>query len=803
MYKIITKLLFFLFIHIGSCFAQEPVFKHYDRSSGLTSDYVNAIFQDNKGFVWVSSDKGVTRYDGKDFLHFNTDNGLAANMVYNIWEDTQGLIWFEVYEKNLCYWDGKQIHISNIPKMDYKVFKSSHRSLNIKQIKKHPIAHLIRELDTTKRIEIDTLTDYEGNRWASVFGKGVYRSIPYLKNWQTNDEIVNWYKDSQNQVYLIGRKAVYIYQDNLLIQKINIPDMRAIAEDKNKQFWIGGLYDWTITQHLTDVSNKNHCSGISDIIIDKEKAWISTFGSGVIIKNNNKTDSLNIKNGLVSNTIERLIQTPSYFWATTYGNGVSRIDKNGIIQNFNQKMGLLSNITYYVHEQNAKTFWIASEGGISIFEDQKLIQNITTPEKILAITQYKDIFYAVSEKNLYEIQNYTLRKLGAVYLLPPNIQAGINRVFIENSIIYIAHTQGLSTIDLNKLIIHTSKPQIQILEIKSKSQFLNAHQIVLKHDDNFLRMRVAVLSFLNENENKISYRLKGENTEWSEPKNIKEITLSNLSYQKHTLEIKALNANGTESEIFSISVEVIVPFWRETWFLMLITLISLGLFTLLVRYISYRRLRNKLKVLELQQKIQQERERIARDLHDNVGSQLTYIIANLEHTAENLAEKPKNQLEELSDFTRQTINQLRETIWAINQTAITFESFESKVRDLIWNYTKRFKEPKITVQIHLDQNITLNSVQALNLYRIVQESLNNAFKHSKAQEIVVKIQTIHGYFKMSIKDNGVGFDKTQPEIFQNYGLVSLETRAKEIEASLNIEAEMKKGVEIILEMKLD
>jgi signal transduction histidine kinase len=456
-----------------------------------------------------------------------------------------------------------------------------------------------------------------------------------------------------------------------------------------------------------------------------------------------------------------------------------------------------------VYEQHKNLFWIASQGGISIFKDNQLIQNIITPEKILAITAYKNVFYAVSEKNLYEIQNYTLKNIGMVYLLPPNVSAGINRVFIENNLIYIAHTQGLSLLDLNKIVVNISKPQIQILEIKSKNTFFDISKVILKHNDNFLRIKIATLSFLNESENKISYKLKDENSEWSEPKNTKEIVLSDLSYQQHTLEVKVLNANGIESEIINIPIEAIAPFWRETWFLVLISLISLGVFTFLVRYISYRRLRNKLRALELQQKIQQERERIARDLHDNVGSQLTYIIANLEDTAESLTEKPKNQLEELSDFTRQTINQLRETIWAINQPAITLESFESKVRDLIWNYTKRFKEPKITVQIHLDQNIKLNSVQALNLYRIIQESLNNAFKHSKAQEIVVKLQTIHGYLKMTIKDNGVGFDKTQPEIFQNYGLLSLETRAKEIDAHLKIETALQKGVEIILEMKLD
>jgi len=804
MYHFLTGIIFILFFQ-AFCYAQKTVFKHYHRGNGLASDYVNSIFQDSKGYIWISSDKGASRYDGKDFRHFNTDNGLAGNMVYEIWEDTNGLIWFDVYEKPLCYWDGKKMNISNILRADFKYPIPHQRAIGMKAIRKHPIVHVVQEFDTLKKVEADTLLDYEGNQWASIFGKGVYKYVPHLKYWNVGDEIVNFYKDKSQKSYLIGRKGIYIFDKNRLAQTILLSDARALAEGKSGKFFIGSLYDWFPNTSLTQLPKGEHCSGISDIISYQNHFWISTFGVGVLVQNATQKDTLNIKNkNLVSNTIERLLKTPHYFWATTYGNGVSRIDpKTRNVVNYDQKIGLLSNSTYYVYEQNAETFWIASEGGISIFRNQELFQNMASPEKILAIVEHNGLMYAISEKNLYKIKNFQLKKLGSAILLPPDVSAGINRVFVEKNWVYIAHTEGVSVLDLDKIPQNNPKPKLQIQEISSKKNFLEFSNISLAHNDNQLRFKIAALSFLNESENQISYRIKERESGWSEPQRLKEIILEDLDYQNYTLELKVYNANLTASEVVYLPFQVIAPYWRETWFVASMGFVGLVLFTFLVRYISYRRLRNKLKNLELQQKIQKERERIARDLHDNVGSQLTYIIANLEYTAENLEEKTKNQLEELSDYTRQTINQLRETIWAINQPTITLESFESKTRDLIWNYTKRFKEPKISTHIHLEQNITLNSVQALNLYRILQEALNNAFKHSKAQEIMVKIQTIHGFLKMSIKDNGVGFDTFQDHVGQHYGLTSLETRAQEIGAILNIQSEPNQGTNISLELKLN
>jgi signal transduction histidine kinase len=108
----------------------------------------------------------------------------------------------------------------------------------------------------------------------------------------------------------------------------------------------------------------------------------------------------------------------------------------------------------------------------------------------------------------------------------------------------------------------------------------------------------------------------------------------------------------------------------------------------------------------------------------------------------------------------------------------------------------------MVMQIHLDQEKTLNSVQALNLYRIIQEALNNAFKHSQAKEIVIKLQTVHGYLKMEIYDDGKGFEKEKCIDEQHYGLKNMQSRAEEIGAHLGIQTAIHQGFKISLMLPL-
>lgn len=205
--------------------------------------------------------------------------------------------------------------------------------------------------------------------------------------------------------------------------------------------------------------------------------------------------------------------------------------------------------------------------------------------------------------------------------------------------------------------------------------------------------------------------------------------------------------------------------------------------------------------IETQNKLQKQRLEISRELHDNIGSQLTFIISSIDNlkffnlTKEGLNDK----FDKISGFTRGTINELRDSVWAMNKEEITFEDLKTRTANFIENANVsmqgidfKFNDPKASVEI------SLNSKTGIYIYRIIQEAVNNAIKHAKASEISVNIEQDNQHAIVRVKDNGIGFDYHTIE--KNNGIVSMQNRANEIDAQ--IEFERNHGTEVILKIPM-
>jgi signal transduction histidine kinase len=199
----------------------------------------------------------------------------------------------------------------------------------------------------------------------------------------------------------------------------------------------------------------------------------------------------------------------------------------------------------------------------------------------------------------------------------------------------------------------------------------------------------------------------------------------------------------------------------------LLLAVVLGLFW--INRINLNKSRQALEMLEQQQA---EKQRIARDLHDNVGGQLSYIIHSLEGSGQ-----VNGQSEDLTTAARNVIASLRDTIWAINDTNVSAYGLSDRLK----MYARSlFRNTEVLIQFEdrLELDTELSSIVGLNLYRICQEILNNAFKHSGASEIRVRISSEDERLHLSIEDNGIGFD---PKIVStnSFGLQNIQKRARE------------------------
>lgn len=181
-----------------------------------------------------------------------------------------------------------------------------------------------------------------------------------------------------------------------------------------------------------------------------------------------------------------------------------------------------------------------------------------------------------------------------------------------------------------------------------------------------------------------------------------------------------------------------------------------------------------------------ERQRIAKELHDSVGSQLTVVSTSLDN-AFYLFENQKllpEKLENISGEVRLAAQSLRDTIWATYNSEITVLDLKSRIQEFI----KKFADEnsfKLEMQISGDKTI-LNPIEGLNLFRIVQESLNNIQKYAKTDFVKIEGSFAAGDYNLQISDNGIGFDLSKANTGNSYGLSNMKSRAEEIGGELHI-----------------
>ncbi|HQA75237.1 MAG: sensor histidine kinase [Flavobacterium sp.] len=214
-------------------------------------------------------------------------------------------------------------------------------------------------------------------------------------------------------------------------------------------------------------------------------------------------------------------------------------------------------------------------------------------------------------------------------------------------------------------------------------------------------------------------------------------------------------------------------------------------------------LKSAITQIEKQNELQQQRLSISKDLHDNIGAQLTFIISSVE-TAKYVADIKNTTLESklsnISNFTKDTIVELRDTIWAMNSETINFEDLRLRILNFIEKATTATTDISFNFMVdNALKNTHLSSVQGMNVYRCIQEAINNAIKYSEANNILVEVILDKNEIKIIIKDNGKGFDVET--ISNGNGLQNMQKRMEEIGGTFQIVSEPTKGTQIKLNFK--
>ena len=233
---------------------------------------------------------------------------------------------------------------------------------------------------------------------------------------------------------------------------------------------------------------------------------------------------------------------------------------------------------------------------------------------------------------------------------------------------------------------------------------------------------------------------------------------------------------------------------KNIWILLLSSIATIGLLLFRQQRLKSRqqkeqaRLENELLQEQSNFKIQEQRLEISRELHDSVGSQLTFIISildNMKNAPVKLENTFEKKIDNLSGYAKNSISELRDTIWALNTNNLTISELETRILNFVKDASESVEEVDFNFKNNVKNNYRLTSKQGINLFRVVQEAVNNAVKHSKSTQINIILDEKENQLSMKIQDNGKGFDYEEKKK-KSYGLTNLQNRITELNGNFEV-----------------
>ena len=318
-----------------------------------------------------------------------------------------------------------------------------------------------------------------------------------------------------------------------------------------------------------------------------------------------------------------------------------------------------------------------------------------------------------------------------------------------------------------------------------------------------VRFELTAFDFQAPENVQFRHRLRGMEDNWVvEPEGIRSATHQTLSSGDYEFEAAACNGDGDWSRTStSIRLEVAKSFWETWWFRGLVLLAFTGLIVAIVRYVSFRRLRNQLRVLEQQNALQRERARIAKDIHDDLGANLTQIafmgeLANQDRDEPDLVGE---RIRKISATARQAVKSLDEIVWAVNPRNDTLTHLLDYSGQFAVDYLRLLG---IRCRLDFPGNIPARELSTdlrHNLFLVVKESLHNIFKHANATEVRLRAVVDETALVLYIEDNGCGFAQAPDDALSD-GLRNMEQRMADIGGEFKIASQTGQGTKITLRL---
>lgn len=327
-----------------------------------------------------------------------------------------------------------------------------------------------------------------------------------------------------------------------------------------------------------------------------------------------------------------------------------------------------------------------------------------------------------------------------------------------------------------------------------------------------LELHFTALSFTTPEKTRFRHKLEGFDPEWVEDGSTRFKRYDRLPYGRYRFLVAARTADGPWQEAANaFAFEVHTPLYLRSWALALYGLAAVAFVAGTVRVVSHRRLRAALARLEQQQSLERERMRIARDMHDEMGSKLTKISFLSEHARMDVpaAGPLAGRIESIAQTSRDLLKTMDEIVWVVNPRNDTVEHLAAYLSHYADEY---FQNTSVECELRLPQSIShlpLSSEARHNLFLAFEESLNNVLKHAGATKVRVEMAVKPPGFEIVVTDNGRGFE---PEVRLaadagrgrgGNGLKNMEQRLSEIGGQCAVRSRPGAGTTVSLRIHLN
>jgi ligand-binding sensor domain-containing protein/signal transduction histidine kinase len=589
--------------------------------------------------------------------------------------------------------------------------------------------------------------------------------------------------DHQQQVW-VGTQfgGLFQFQTNLFQPapgaEILGPRIFALFEDRSGQLWAGtqnGLARWN-GQDWKLFTTRDGLSGnvVRAIAEDADgNLWVGTENQGLNSFKDGKFISYQAKeSGLPGNDISCLYaDNKGILWVGTSGHGLARL-QNGKWTRYSTDNGLASNFISYLVEDTADALWLGSNMGLMRIQKKSLNDFADGKTNSIAC------------RTFVETDGLPTRECTAGSQ-PAAIRAHDGKLFFPT-------TKGLVSVNPAELKPNLQPPVVMLESVKvdGREQKTNAlssawsQSVVIPPGHEQLEIDYTALNFSAPDAVHYKYRLEGRDTAWTEAHAERVANYSNLSPGHYWFHVVAYNEDGVPNETGGVLDITVQPqFWQKWWFRAAGILCLIGIVVGIVRYISTQKLKRQVQLHKQHEELERERARIARDLHDQLGANLTQValLGEMAEADKNLPVEIELHAQQISHTARETTRALDEIVWAVNPSNDTLEG--------IANYACKYAQEYLAlaglryradVPAHLPATAIPPDVRH-HAFLAFKEAVNNVVKHAHASEVWVRLRLSPEHFTLEIEDNGRGLGGMDPKAAQmRNGMRNMRKRMEDI-----------------------